>query len=428
MRGGRLSATGAQGPRVAANWRETMHARLLVCAAGLALWTVGIEARLVYLQVIDHADLLSRADRQQTRTVFPSAKRGEIVDRNGRLLAYSVDADTIAAVPTEIDDPAGRGRRHLSVRSTSCTADTPAAIVKSLSRKSSFAYVARQVSPEEAKRVKALALPGITMFKESRRYYPNSELAAHVIGYVGLDNKGLGGIESAYDSQIRGHDGKVLIQTDNKRHALFSRVELPSTAGAGIELTIDEYLQHVAERELRTGVEENHAQGGTAIVMDPAYRRDPGACQLADVQPEHVLARRRRCEAESRDPDALRARIDVQDRDGLGRARAESHHARDDRRDQSRVDHVPRPQADFRHAQVRNHSVHRRDREVEQRRRDQGRSESRSGRAHAVRQPVRVRPDARRRTSRARRPASSGARSAWTRARSHRSRWGIRSA
>jgi cell division protein FtsI (penicillin-binding protein 3) len=117
--------------------------------------------------------------------------------------------------------------------------------------------------------VKTLALPGITLLKESRRYYPNSELAAHVVGYVGLDNVGLGGIESAYDSQIRGRAGKVLIQTDNRRHALFSRVESPATAGADIELTIDQYLQHVAERELRAGVEENHAEGGTAIVMDP---------------------------------------------------------------------------------------------------------------------------------------------------------------
>ena len=267
-RGGRLSARAAGPPRVAHDWRQTMRARLLVCAAGLALWTVGIEARLVYLQVIDHADLMSRADRQQTRTLFPSAKRGEIVDRHGRLLAYSVDADSIAAVPAEIDDPDDVAAKICKALDD-CTADKQAGIVKSLSRKSSFANVARQISPEEAKRVKALALPGITLFKESRRYYPNSELAAHVIGYVGLDNVGLGGIESAYDSQIRGHDGKVLIQTDNKRRALFSRVERPSTAGAAIELTLDEYLQHVAERELRAGVEENHAQGGTAIIMDP---------------------------------------------------------------------------------------------------------------------------------------------------------------
>jgi cell division protein FtsI (penicillin-binding protein 3) len=250
------------------NWRKTVRARLLVCAALLGVWTVGIEARLVYLQVVDHADLLSRADRQQNRTVSPPAKRGEIFDRKGRVLAYSVDADTIAAVPTDIDDPddvAAQVCRALD----GCGVDRRQAIAKSLGKKGSFAYVARQISPDEAKRVRDLGLPGITLLKESRRYYPNSELAAHVIGYVGVDNVGLGGIESAYDSQIRGREGKVLIQSDAKRHAIYSRVEQAATAGAGIELTIDEYLQYVAERELRAGVEANHAVGGSAIVMDP---------------------------------------------------------------------------------------------------------------------------------------------------------------
>jgi cell division protein FtsI (penicillin-binding protein 3) len=249
-------------------WRATVRARLLVCAAALTIWTTGIEARLVYLQVIAHADLLARADRQQNRTVYPPAKRGDIFDRKGRLLAYSVDADTVAAVPADIDDPddvAAQVCRALD----ECGAERRQSMAKNLVRRGAFAYLARQVSPEEARRVRALAIPGVTLLKESRRYYPNSELAAHVIGYVGTDNLGLGGIESAYDAQIRGTTGKVLIQTDNKRRAVFSRVERPATAGAGIELTIDQYLQFVAERELRAGVEANHALGGSAVIMDP---------------------------------------------------------------------------------------------------------------------------------------------------------------
>jgi cell division protein FtsI (penicillin-binding protein 3) len=252
----------------AGTWRKTIRARLLVCAALLGGWTTAIEARLVYLQVIEHADLLQRADRQQNRTVQPPAKRGEIFDRKGRVLAYSVDADTIAAVPTDIDDPEQVAAQVCNVLD-GCGPDRRQAIAKSLGKKTPFAYIQRQVSPEEAKRVRDLHLPGVILLKESRRYYPNSELASHVIGYVGTDNAGLGGIESAYDSQIRGRDGKVLIQSDAKRHAIYSRVEQPATAGAGIELTIDQYLQYVAERELRAGVEANHAVGGTAIVMVP---------------------------------------------------------------------------------------------------------------------------------------------------------------
>jgi cell division protein FtsI (penicillin-binding protein 3) len=266
LRGMRLAGV-RRGP-APSDWRTTVRSRLLVCAAVIAAWTTAIEGRLVYLQVVDHADLLARADRQQMRTVVPPAKRGEIFDRKGRVLAYSVDADTIAAVPNDIDDPAEVAARVCHALD-GCNAERRQAIARSLGRRTPFAYVARQVTPEEAKRVRALDLQGITLLKESRRYYPNSELGAHVIGYVGLDNVGLGGIESAYDSLIRGKDGKVLIQTDNKRRAVFSRVEKPATAGAGIELTIDEYLQYVAERELRAGVEANHAAGGSAIVMDP---------------------------------------------------------------------------------------------------------------------------------------------------------------
>jgi cell division protein FtsI (penicillin-binding protein 3) len=263
--GGAASGRRDNGPL---DWRQTVRARLLVCAALLGAWTTAIEARLVYLQVFQHAELMTRADRQQMRTVVPPAKRGEIFDRKGRVMAYSVDADTIAAVPTDIDDPADVAAQVCGALD-GCGAERRQAIARSLARRAPFAYIARQVTPDEARRVRALALPGVTLLKESRRYYPNSELAAHVIGYVGLDNVGLGGIESAYDSQIRGKEGKILIQTDAKRHAIFSRVERPATAGAGVELTIDQYLQHVAERELRVGVEENHAAGGTAIVMDP---------------------------------------------------------------------------------------------------------------------------------------------------------------
>src|SRR5262249_52353907 len=98
--------------------------------------------------------------------------------------------------------------------------------------------------------------------------YPNTDLAAHLLGYVGIDNKGLAGLEAAYDNQIRGKPGTILIQTDARRHA-FSRTERPPTAGSTVELTIDEYLQHVVERELHAGVAENHAVGGSAIVLDP---------------------------------------------------------------------------------------------------------------------------------------------------------------
>jgi cell division protein FtsI (penicillin-binding protein 3) len=251
----------------AADWRAVITRRVTVTAAFLALWGAGIEARLVYLQVFDRADLVKRAERQQMQTIPLAAKRGDLVDRRGRVLATSADADTIYAVPSAIGDEAAAVARLCDVFKD-CTKADRQDLVERLKRQRNFAYIRRQVSPDIAERVKALGLDGIEFQKESRRFYPNNELASHLLGFVGVDNKGLGGIESAYDSQIRGKEGKILVQVDSRRHA-FSRFERPPTSGSTIELTIDEYLQHIAEKELHAGLVENRAQSGTAIIMDP---------------------------------------------------------------------------------------------------------------------------------------------------------------
>ena len=249
------------------SWRGTLKRRLAVAAAGVVLWTGAIEARLVYLQVVKHADLSARAERQQMRTVTAPAKRGEILDRRGRLLAYSVDAESIYAVPSDIEQPQ-KAVAAVCGALEDCTSRERQQLLERFGTQRAFVYVRRQVTPEQARRVKALELEGIGFMKESRRFYPNKELGAGLLGYVGIDGEGLHGIEAAYDSLIKGRAGTVLVQTDARRHA-FSRVEKPPTTGASVELTIDEYLQHVAERELRAGVEANDAQGGSAVIMDP---------------------------------------------------------------------------------------------------------------------------------------------------------------
>ncbi len=320
-----------------------MRRRVLVASCVFAAWVVSIEAKLVHLQILQHAELVERADSQQRRTVEVHSKRGEILDRNGRVLAYSVDADTIYAVPSEIDDSAaaaralcaalndcmpadrdalerrlGRRRNYAALKSDPSSAEArrvaaleldgvgidpdsgavyavPARIAdqdlaaaasaicdalddcttarrddleRRLRRRPAFVYVRRKVSPEEARRVAALGLNGVGFLTEDRRYYPNRELAAHVIGYVGIDNQGLSGVESTYDSEIAGNAGQTLIHTDARRRA-FSRIDRPPTAGATIELTIDEHLQYIVERELRAGVRTHNADAGAVVMLDP---------------------------------------------------------------------------------------------------------------------------------------------------------------
>ena len=190
-----------------------MKRRLLVGAVTLAVWSVAIEARLVYLQVIRHGDLSAKARNQQTGTVETAANRGDILDRNGRVLAYSVEAESIYAVPSEIDN-VDKVAAALCGALDDCSARDREAINDRIRRGRSFAYVERQVSPNAARRVAALRLDGVGLMNESRRYYPNKDLAAHVLGYVGIDNKGRVTLDEAreqltlvYDTPMQTYNG-----------------------------------------------------------------------------------------------------------------------------------------------------------------------------------------------------------------------------
>ncbi len=250
-------------------WRATVRRRLVVVAVIFACWSAAVQARLLWLQVHEHEHLSRKARNQISRTLTLPAMRGTITDREGRVLATSADADTVYAVPTEIDDPESTARKLCRVlEGCPSSKEQHAALVERLSKRRAFAYVKRQVSPEEASAVVGLKLDGVGLSKESRRFYPMRELMAGVLGYVGFDNRGLAGVELQYNDLIRGKDGQALVYTDAKRHA-FDSVSVPPTAGASIELTLDAALQHVVERELARGVAEHRADSGVAIVMDP---------------------------------------------------------------------------------------------------------------------------------------------------------------
>ena len=248
-------------------WRDIVRRRLVVTAGVMALWGIAIEARLVQLQVFRHDVLVERALRQRLRTIPTHPKRGEIVDRGGQILAYSVDADTIVAVPADVECPVETTRLLCEV--LECRREQHDRILTRLDTENLFAYVQQYVSVDTARRIRELDLKGVGFLKQNRRFYPNRELAAHLIGYVGIDNQGLYGLESSYDEEISGQPGRVLMQTDARNRA-FSRVERPPTAGGTLELTIDKLIQHIAERELRAAMREHHAAGGSVVVLDPA--------------------------------------------------------------------------------------------------------------------------------------------------------------
>ena len=251
------------------NWRLTVGPRLVVVVVVFAVCLLAVFVRLVNLQIYQHDELQARSERQRTSLLEEPAQRGDIVDRHGRVLASSVEVDTVVAVPSKLVNKE-QVVASLCDALGDCDDAERVAMTKRLSRKKSFANVRHHVKPEQARRVEALGIDGVYFVKEPRRYYPNQELAAAVLGYVGIENKGLAGLEDTYDSKLRGRPGLMRLQHDGRKtgRKSFSRVGDPPVPGATIELTIDANLQYIAERELRAGVEENRAIGGSVVMMD----------------------------------------------------------------------------------------------------------------------------------------------------------------
>ena len=255
------------------SWRRTLKRRLVVAAVLSVAWSAAIEARLIYLQVIQYDFLIKEAKKQQLDTITLEAKRGDIVDRDGRLLAYNVDSDSVYGVPTDISNAAATVA-ELCKALQNCTSQERDLYVSRINkrdeegRKKQFAWLSRQISIAQTSRIKKLNLTGIYFRTETRRYYPNWTLAAHLLGYVGDGNVGLAGLEEKFQRQVGGEPGKLLMQVDARQRP-FSRVEQSPVPGASLELTINSEIQHIVERELAAGVEWSGALAGSAIVMDP---------------------------------------------------------------------------------------------------------------------------------------------------------------
>jgi cell division protein FtsI (penicillin-binding protein 3) len=248
---------------VAANTGKDAQKRIYILAAFFLFWAVVICARLVQLQVFDYGELEQHALRQQQRTIEVAPRRGIIFDRSGHDLAMSIAVDSIFAVPSEIPDPATAATLLAHVLKLDA-----AELRARFHASRTFCWVARKVDADASDRVRALNLRGIYFQKESKRFYPKRELAAQVLGYVGMDDEGLSGIEREFDDQLRGQPGRMLISVDARKR-WFGRVERQPEPGENVVLTIDQAIQYIAERELDKAVRENAAAAGTVIVENP---------------------------------------------------------------------------------------------------------------------------------------------------------------
>jgi cell division protein FtsI (penicillin-binding protein 3) len=241
--------------------------RLMLLALSISLWALVIFIRLVHLQVLGREFFEQQGARQSERTLNIDPRRGPILDRSGRPLAVSVDAESLYAVPQDIADPATTAQALARALSLDA-AERREVLARLQLRAKAFVWIQRKLDPGTAQRVRELQLEGVGFLTEHRRYYPQRELAAHVLGYVGVDNDGMSGIEHALEKEIRGRAAKVVVHTDARRRPV-AQTERPSTDGASVTLTLDERVQHIAERELERAMAETQAQAGTVVVVEP---------------------------------------------------------------------------------------------------------------------------------------------------------------
>jgi len=227
-----------------------------------------VVLRLLYLQVFERSKLAARGERQYEQVVVLEPKRGTIYDRMGRELAVSLDVDSVYGIPSKIDNP-----RELAQRLARILREDPRKLEHKLEGDKQFVWLSRKVDPAKAARVRELDSDDIRLRTEARRFYPKKALAGPLLGFTGIDNHGLEGLEHAYDDILRGVNGWVLAEKDARGRMVFPggpgfQFRMPKP-GNDVILTIDEVIQHIAEKELDAALATSHAKGGVCIVMNP---------------------------------------------------------------------------------------------------------------------------------------------------------------
>ncbi|MCM8795881.1 MAG: penicillin-binding protein 2 [Candidatus Omnitrophica bacterium] len=223
--------------------------------------------RLFYIQFFRSHYLAGIAKRQQSLFVELEPRRGIIYDTNLKPQAVNITVDSLFASPNEI--PAKDKEKIIRALQPILNVDY-AYLKERLSRNKSFVWLARKISPQQTEAIKRLKIKGLDFLKESKRCYPNAYLGSHIIGFAGLDNVGLEGIELYYDKYLRGESGFAVFVRDarQKKLDLLEEMVLPKD-GYDVVLTIDEVIQYIAERELDKAFKLHHAQGASIVVLDP---------------------------------------------------------------------------------------------------------------------------------------------------------------
>ena len=240
--------------------------RSLVVLSLVVLGAVGLAARAVELQLVDHGFLAKQGDDRSMRIVKIAAHRGAITDRYGEPLALSTPVDSIWVNPQELNDNIDQLPKL--AKALKQDQDFLARrITSNLDRE--FLYLVRHMPPDQAARVKALGIPGVYLLREYRRYYPAGEVAGHVVGFTTVDDQGQEGLELGFDQLLNGEDGaKRVIQDMFGRYVENVESIRAPRPGGDLVTSIDLRIQYLAYRELKSAMQEYSARAGSVIVID----------------------------------------------------------------------------------------------------------------------------------------------------------------
>jgi len=245
------------------NWTKV---RIFVAFAFLFLCFPFLFLRIIHLQLVKKDELSRLASKQHQSVITFTPKRGTIYDVKENSLAVSIDVDSVYARSSEVKNPSETARKLANILNLDRRA-----LANKLKGNKGFVWVKRKVTPKETAGINQVGLKGIYFVKESRRFYPHSHVAAHLIGFVGIDSKGLEGTEAKYDATLSGNTTQLILGKDAFGREIITEVPIPgkSPENYNLHLTIDTNIQHVVETELHNAVDGHKAKWGMAAVMDP---------------------------------------------------------------------------------------------------------------------------------------------------------------
>ncbi len=266
---------------------EKIKSRLIIVSVVFSFYGTGLVARLVYLQILKHEELHAQSEKQYVRTIKINSGRGLIYDRNLNSLATNIEVESVYINPREIVDKDFTANRLASILGLERKT-----VDRKISSGKSFVWIKRKSNFSEIEELKELDLAGVGFIGESKRFYPKRELAASAIGFVGLDNQGLGGIEHQYHSTLNGISYRKVVEKDARGRLIRTGREADelNAHSRDVVLTLDEVIQFITERELKKQVQKFHAKSGVAIVMNPNNGEILAMADIPEFNPNNFSA------------------------------------------------------------------------------------------------------------------------------------------